>query len=68
MREHPQIERALATGYPEPLEEPTCCRCGDPATAYHLHKGYMCTDCARYQFEYLNDEAALELLGFEVLE
>ena len=68
MRDHPQIERALATGYPYPIEEPVCCRCGDPAAAYHNDKGYMCIDCARFQFEYLSDDDALELLGFEVLE
>ena len=68
MRDHPQIERALATGYPNPPEKHVCCRCGDPARVYHDDKGFMCFSCARFMFEYLKDEEAVELLGFEVLE
>lgn len=66
--EHPQVARTLATGYPNPAEREECAVCGSPASAWHIKHGYRCTDCARKIFEQMNDEDAVEMLGFEVIE
>lgn len=66
--QHPEITRCLRTGYPREQEEHFCRLCGSAAKVYREDKGFMCFDCARYAFEDLSDEEAVELLGFEVID
>ena len=65
--DHPDIANALRTGYPQPEELPTCNVCGAIAQCWAASSGYRCFECARDEFSLLDDEEAVEKLGFEVL-
>lgn len=62
------IARALTTGYPQPEKEEECVLCHGTAECYDPDtERYLCFDCARKAFENMDDEDAVELLGYEVL-
>ncbi len=65
------IKRCLCTGYAHPIptkeRSEECRKCSRPAECYGDTSGYLCFDCAREEFNDLDDEEAVELLGFEVL-
>lgn len=44
-RDHPAIEMAEATGYPNLPHEEECKRCGCPAT-WEVDGAFYCDDCA----------------------
>lgn len=67
MRDHPEIEHCLCTGYAHPIPTYECSKCGQTAECYGDTSGYLCFSCAREEFDDMGDEEAVELLGFEVL-
>ena len=72
MIEHPDITRALQSGYPR-SSSPACTGCGDEAGLYyHIGQEFLCSRCAAAQIEQIVEDMDLadlaDLLGVELID